>query len=103
MDNSKKCVSLGKNKLLVSQLGIGCMGMSEFYGTADDNESIRTIHRAYELGVNHFDTADCYGFGHNERLLAKAIKNFDRGPSVGACIISFITIGRLINEINQTR
>ncbi len=82
MNNSKNCVSLGKNNLLVSQLGIGCMGMSEFYGTADDNESIRTIHRAYELGVNHFDTANVYGFGHNEQLLAKAIKSFDRDKIV---------------------
>jgi len=104
MDNSKKCVSLGKNKLLVSQLGIGCMGMSEFYGTADDNESIRTIHRAYELGVNHFDTANCYGFGHNEMLLAKAIKNFDRDKIVIAtkCGIERRPEDASFFEINNT-
>lgn len=82
MNNSKKSVSLGNTNLLVSPLGIGCMGMSEFYGTADDNESIRTIHHAYEMGINHFDTANCYGLGHNEMLLAKAIKNFARDKIV---------------------
>ncbi|MCC2624496.1 MAG: aldo/keto reductase [Burkholderiales bacterium] len=82
MNGTKKFVTLGSNNLLVSQLGIGCMGMSEFYGSTDDNESIRTIHRAYELGVNHFDTANCYGFGHNEQLLAKAIKSLDRDKLV---------------------
>jgi aryl-alcohol dehydrogenase-like predicted oxidoreductase len=56
---------LGNNGPLVSELGLGCMGMSEFYGTPDDAESIRTIHRAIELGVTFLDTADMYGVGHN--------------------------------------
>jgi aryl-alcohol dehydrogenase-like predicted oxidoreductase len=60
--------------LTVSALGLGLMGMSEFYGPTDEAESIRTIHRAYELGVTFLDTADMYGRGHNEELLAKAIK-----------------------------
>lgn len=67
--------TLGYQSLAVSRLGLGCMGMSEFYGKTDETESIKTIHRAIELGITHFDTADCYGpLGENEQLLAKALK-----------------------------
>jgi aryl-alcohol dehydrogenase-like predicted oxidoreductase len=59
--------------LEVSELGLGCMGMSEFYGGYDEAESIRTIHRALELGVRLLDTADMYGAGDNEELVGKAI------------------------------
>jgi aryl-alcohol dehydrogenase-like predicted oxidoreductase len=68
--------SLGINTLQISNLGLGCMGMSECYGKIDDLQSIKTIHRAFELGITHFDTADCYGLGHNERLVGKAVKGF---------------------------
>ena len=64
---------LGTQGLEVSALGLGCMGMSEFYGTADEGEGIATIHRALELGVTFLDTADMYGWGANERLVGKAI------------------------------
>ena len=60
--------------LEINRIGLGCMGMSEFYGSFDENESISTLHKALELGVNFFDTADMYGWGANEQLLGKAFK-----------------------------
>ncbi len=64
---------LGNSELDVSVLGLGCMGMSEFYGGATDENSIRVLHRALELGMNFFDTADMYGPFHNEELLGRAL------------------------------
>src|SRR5437667_9910564 len=65
---------LGHIKRSISALGLRCMGMSEFYGPRDDQESIETIQRALDLGLNFLDTADVYGRGHNEELAGKAVR-----------------------------
>ncbi len=65
--------ALGRQGLMVSEQGLGCMGMSEFYGALDDDESLATLHRAVELGLNFFDTSDMYGPFTNEILLGKAL------------------------------
>jgi aryl-alcohol dehydrogenase-like predicted oxidoreductase len=70
----KQTTTLGHSTLTVNRIGLGCMGMSEFYGSFNEQESINTLHKAIDLGVNFFDTADMYGWGANERLLGKAFK-----------------------------
>jgi aryl-alcohol dehydrogenase-like predicted oxidoreductase len=69
-----KQAALGSLGLAVSRMGLGCMGMSEFYGTTDDAESIATIHLSLDRGMNFLDTADMYGVGKNEVLVGKAIQ-----------------------------
>jgi aryl-alcohol dehydrogenase-like predicted oxidoreductase len=65
---------LGSQGLSVAEIGLGCMSMSEFYGPADETQSIATLHRAVELGVTMFDTADVYGSGENEKLVGRALR-----------------------------
>ena len=67
-------IKLGSQGLTASQLGLGCMGMSEFYGTQNDEESVNTLHRSLELGINFWDTADMYGPYKNEVLVGTALK-----------------------------
>jgi aryl-alcohol dehydrogenase-like predicted oxidoreductase len=73
-ERSVESRNLGSEGLVVSELGLGCMGMSEFYGAGDEDESVATIHRALELGITFLDTADMYGPFTNERLVGKAIE-----------------------------
>ncbi len=67
-------VQFGTTEFRVSPMGLGCMSMSGVYGPADDNESIATLHRAFDLGINFLDTSASYGNGHNHELIAKALK-----------------------------
>jgi aryl-alcohol dehydrogenase-like predicted oxidoreductase len=69
-----KTIHLGKSTDAVSTIGLGCMGMSEFYGAGDEQESIATIHRALDLGMNFLDTSDMYGIGENEKLVGRALR-----------------------------
>ena len=67
-------VAIGQSTLTSSAIGLGCMGMSEFYGERDDEQSLRTLERAFEIGVTHYDTSNVYGRGHNEQLLGRFLK-----------------------------
>jgi aryl-alcohol dehydrogenase-like predicted oxidoreductase len=66
---------LGRSGVFVPSMGLGCMGMSAYYGKPDETESIATIHRALDLGINFLDTADMYAAGRNEELIGRAIRN----------------------------
>ena len=69
-----RTVAIGSSGLQSSEMGLGCMGMSEFYGERDDAQSMRTLERAFELGVTHYDTSNVYGRGHNEELVGRFIR-----------------------------
>src|SRR5258706_5329307 len=77
-----KIKPLGAEGLPASEIGLGCMGMSEFYGERNDEESIKTIHRAHDLGITFFDTADVYGPHLNEELVGRTIKNFRKSVTL---------------------
>ena len=72
--------TLGKNGLVVSSLGLGCMGMSDMYGPADRTESLATVHAALDAGITLLDTGDFYGMGHNEMLIGEALATRSAGP-----------------------
>ena len=71
--------TVGNNGPSVSDIGLGCMGMSDLYGPADETESIATIHAALDAGLTLLDTGDYYGMGHNELLIRDALKGRNRG------------------------
>jgi len=74
---------IGNSGMHSSALGLGCMGMSEFYGATDETQSLATLEAALAAGVTLFDTADAYGFGHNEQLLGRFLKHH-RGQALVA-------------------
>lgn len=88
--------TLGHSNLEASVIGLGLMGMSELYGKADDRTSEQTIHRALELGMTMLDTADCYGNGHNEELLGRALK----GRREQAVLASKFAVGPNFQGVN---
>src|SRR5258706_9270497 len=89
--------TLGRTGVEVFPLGLGCMGMSEFYGTRDDTESTATLERALELGVTFFDTADVYGYGDNETLLGP----FVRKHRARVCLATKFAILRDRNDASK--
>ena len=71
-------IKLGRTGPTVSAIGLGCMGMSDLYGPADENESIATLHAAIDAGITLLDTGDFYGMGHNEMLIREALRSRKR-------------------------
>jgi len=95
-----KTSNLGSSGLVVSALGLGCMGMSQAYGKGNDPESIKVIHRALELGINFFDTAEVYGPYKNEELLGRALKG-KREQAVIATKFGFNIEDGVMNGVNS--
>jgi diketogulonate reductase-like aldo/keto reductase len=97
----KPTTTLGHSTLTVNRIGLGCMGMSEFYGSFDEKEFINTLHKAVDLGVNFFDTADMYGWGANERLLGKAFKGRCGDPTANFLdsTVNQNTFGKLATKV----
>jgi len=94
--------TLGRDSSLeVSMQGFGCMGMSQSYGTADRAESIATVHRAIDLGVTFFDTANIYGAGHNEELLKEALAVFSLALSVSCRSFKALRTHPFLSAIEQ--
>src|ERR1700674_1175747 len=93
--------NLGTQGLRVSALGLGCMGMSQSYGTPDEAESIATIHRALELGVTFFDTAEVYGPFKNEELLGRALKGRREGAIIATKFGFDIGVANPLNGLNS--
>ena len=85
---------LGPQQRAVSAIGLGCMGMSEFYGPSDDSESLLTLHRALALGITLFDSADTYGHGHNEQLLGQWVRQIGPARRQPLCLASKFGIVR---------
>lgn len=85
---------LGPQQRAVSAIGLGCMGMSEFYGPSDDAESLLTLHRALALGITLFDSADTYGHGHNEQLLGQWVRQIGPARRQPLCLASKFGIVR---------
>ena len=77
-----KITELGSSGLKVSNLGLGCMGMSAFYGETNEEESLKTIDLALDLGINFFDTANVYSIGRSEEIIGKALKDFAKRDEV---------------------
>lgn len=77
-----RTIPLGRTGQTVGAIGLGCMGMSEFYGATDDGESLRTLAAAYDAGITHWDSADTYGLGHNESLIGRFLAGSDARPVV---------------------
>ncbi len=92
---------LGKNGPLVSAMGLGCMAMSEFYGRRDDEKSRKVISRALDLGINFLDTADTYGNGHNEELVAGVVRQWQRETTAKVVIASKFGIVREKGEYRR--
>jgi len=92
--------SLGRQGLAVSALGLGCMGMSQFYGVADEAESVATLHRAIDMGVTFIDTAESYGPFHNEELIGRALKG-RRDRAVIATKFGFKLDGGKMSGVNS--